>query len=396
MKKTIALLLALTTVLCLALAGCGQKTAESSTMENTLETLNDTYWIASHIQSSDESDLTPIDDECSNGIALVFSDGKVTLIDCDGIQLRAVEYQYSDKTITFDGLDLTDGYASIDGDGMRLYSSFGTSWVMVQTDVDTANVYISRLLDDSGERFVIGEINDTDDTSSAPLGNDETIPDGAAYEEAMQQAQSSSAAEKATASNVKFSKYEEIETDSEGYKVRKVLTISPWISENDAALLETAWSEVGKGNAFPSPSSLGFMGNSVSNYYKAHIDYDEIYYAVGTLEVYNETEGWDISESNPRSFYISIGGANQYMTMQMMYSNGTKNYYDVFAPTNGCFGTKGGGWSPIYISMKSNKWGAVPFVIGFVVDKTPNHPNGDPSIEDCVFTFGDNEFTLVP
>ena len=58
------------------------------------------------------------------------------------------------------------------------------------------------------------------------------------------------------------------------------------------------------------------------------------------------------------------------------------------------FGTKGGGWNPIYGLMKANHWGSVPFVIALVLDKTPDHPAGNPTPEECEFRFGDSSFTL--
>lgn len=186
-------------------------------------------------------------------------------------------------------------------------------------------------------------------------------------------------------------------TDNEtlaGYSLRKELKISQWISENDSELLSSAWNEVSKGNAFPSLQSLGFSENSlVASFGKTVFNYDEIYYAVGSLDVWNETDGWDITKDNTLDISIYLYGANRYMTMTLLYSNASKNHYSV---ANGVFGTQGGGWSPITGKMQSNHWGSVPFVIAFAIDRTPEHPDGDPSIFDCTFRFGDSTFTLVP
>ena len=195
------------------------------------------------------------------------------------------------------------------------------------------------------------------------------------------------------AADIAWSVYSEWSMDGDGYSLRTDLKISPWISENDPDTLAAAWKAVGRGKEFPSEQSLGFNGNYISNNGKTWIDYDEVFYAVGTFEVVNETEGWDITSENSLNISIYLYGANRYMTMQILYGNGTKNYYSV---SNGVFGTQGGGWSPITGRMQSNHWGPVPFVLAFAVDKTPNHPDGDPSIYDCTFRFGGTAFTLTP
>ena len=110
-------------------------------------------------------------------------------------------------------------------------------------------------------------------------------------------------------------------TDNEtsaGYSLRQELKISQWISENDSELLSAAWNEVGSGNAFPSTQSMGFNGNYISNNGKTWIDYDEIYYAVGSLDVWNETDGWDITKDNTLDISIYLYGANRYMTMTLL------------------------------------------------------------------------------
>ena len=71
-----------------------------------------------------------------------------------------------------------------------------------------------------------------------------------------------------------------------------------------------------------------------------------------------------------------------------------KLYYSVPQDDGGMFGTEGGGWNPISGKMQSNHWGPVPFVIALVLDRTPDHPSGSPSPEECVFRFGENEFVL--
>ncbi|MBR7056582.1 MAG: hypothetical protein IKI17_05795 [Oscillospiraceae bacterium] len=199
--------------------------------------------------------------------------------------------------------------------------------------------------------------------------------------------------EEAEAPEPEWYEFTEENTDSAGYLLKKKLKISQWISENDPERLSAAWERVGKGNPFPTPQSMGFHGNYISNSGKTWLDYDEIYYAVGQLDVYNETDGWNITKDNTRDVSFLLNGANNYMILQVFYGNGTKNYYRV---ANGVFGTQGGGWSPITGKMQSNHWGPAPFVLAFAIDRTPEYPDGHPSIFDCAFRFGDASFSLVP
>ena len=196
---------------------------------------------------------------------------------------------------------------------------------------------------------------------------------------------------------VSFRKYTDTVTDAEGYNIRKVLTISPWISNQDSAKLKAAWSKVSHGKAFPSLASMGITETTLKHFATVHIDYDEVFYAVGTIDIYNETAGYDITQTNTRDVPINIKGAHKYMTMQILYSNDVRNYWSINEYQGfGWFGrSSDGGTGTPSMLMQSNHWGPCPFVIAFVIDKTPNHPNGDPSISDCVFKFGDNEFSLV-
>lgn len=194
--------------------------------------------------------------------------------------------------------------------------------------------------------------------------------------------------------SVNWSEHSFTETDNEGYVIRQKIKMSPWYGEDSRDELLAAWGQIARGNEFPSESEMGFYGNRLGINYTAYIDYDEVLYCIGTLELFNDTDGFDLSADNTRTCTVSIGGARMYMSMEMFFSNTTKHYYSVPINDNGIFGTEGGGWSPIYASMKANHWGPVPFVIGLAVDKTPNHPDGNPAAAECQFRFGGDVFTL--
>lgn len=200
--------------------------------------------------------------------------------------------------------------------------------------------------------------------------------------------------EPAPAPSLEWYSYTMTSTDSEGYVLRQNLRMSPWISENNPELLKAAWDEISRGKLFPSNTSLNLLGNRIMTSGKWYVDYDEVVYTVGTIEASNETPGFDITKDNPRSFSIALNGARKYMSMRMFFGNEERLYYSVPQDDGGMFGSKGGGWNPINGKMQSNRWGPVPFVIALVLDKTPNHPAGNPSTEECVFKFGENAFVL--
>lgn len=201
-------------------------------------------------------------------------------------------------------------------------------------------------------------------------------------------------AESAPAPAMEWYSYSMAGTDGEGYVLRQNLRMSPWISENNPELLKAAWDEISRGKIFPSQTSLNLLGNRIMTSGKWYVDYDEVVYTVGTIEVSNETPGFDITKESPRSFHVSLYGARKYMSMRMFFGNEEKLYYSVPQDDGGMFGTEGGGWNPISGKMQSNHWGPVPFVIALVLDRTPDHPSGSPSPEECVFRFGENEFVL--
>ena len=191
---------------------------------------------------------------------------------------------------------------------------------------------------------------------------------------------------------IAFYEYSDKETDGQGYRIEQVIRLSPWISQNDSAALEAAWRKVSRGKAFPSLGEMGISNNYViASFGKNYIEFDEVLFAVGCIDIYNRTDGFPITSENPYSVEVHVGGANRFNTMTLLFGNGARTYYSV---GGGVFGTQGGGWSPIRAKMQSNHWGPVPFVIAQAIDKTPNNPNGNPACTDVVFRFGESEFSL--
>lgn len=93
-----------------------------------------------------------------------------------------------------------------------------------------------------------------------------------------------------------------------------------------------------------------------------------MYYCVGSLSVKNITEGWNISNSNPRSLSYSLKckvtekpSTNTNTIGRAFFSSGTKDYYSgiLFNP-----------------KMTGDSWGPVPFVIMAPEFYSPEHPEG--------------------
>lgn len=191
---------------------------------------------------------------------------------------------------------------------------------------------------------------------------------------------------------VRWYDFEMTDQDSKGYSIRKAMHISQWISyDNDYDTLSAVWDKVSKGNSLPSKESMGCQySNCFENVkYTTFIDYDEVFYAVGYLESYNETPGFDLSASNTLSEGFYIECKSSCASMMVFFSNEVRFY-----------GVDSSHWfesaenNMILYSMKSNHWGPVPFVICYVVDKTPAHPLGSPTPANLGMGFVGDSFTL--
>ena len=159
MKKMISALFAL--LLCLALAGCGgnnesvpEATAtaapEATEAVSAPASLVDTYWVAHAYRQDDAQDAVSVD-ETGNGLVLVFRSESFSLIDIDGVQLMDIMYEYDGSAVTVTGLEPDEIRIVLNGDEMAVTSGRGSTWYLGMADLDTAQAYITRLLDGVGE-----------------------------------------------------------------------------------------------------------------------------------------------------------------------------------------------------------------------------------------------------
>ena len=170
--------------------------------------------------------------------------------------------------------------------------------------------------------------------------------------------------------------------DTQGYKYLVTMRYSPWILLSNTELIDVAWGKVSGGDELPSYESWGIT-DAMSDYkvirgneYKfGQSDYtstaimNEAYYCVGSITIENTTDGWSISESNPRSIALPIQiktDQPQYeykglAASMVLYSNGNSIYL---------------GGLRISTTMKRDKCGPVSFILIASENFSPNTPDG--------------------
>lgn len=168
-------------------------------------------------------------------------------------------------------------------------------------------------------------------------------------------------------------------TDNDGYQFEITVKASPWILTSNAEILNSAWSAVGKGNTLPvdfGDWGLKKVGNYQNKKSVGTYPYDrnfleemtDMYYSVGQVSVKNVTEGWSISESDPRSvgflLNTSLGSSGDSMARiltRIFFGNGTKDE---------------GNQLLLQLDLKSDSWGPVSYIMMAPEVFSPNYPDG--------------------
>ncbi len=188
--------------------------------------------------------------------------------------------------------------------------------------------------------------------------------------------------------------------DSDGYRYKITMQFSPWILLSaNSDILSSAWNAVADGHKLPSYEdwsvddsfSYGMIAGKEYRYgqsgYFASSRYNmnDMYYCVGSFQIKNITDGWDITSDQPRSISVPVScgsydgnghsksGYVGLTASRVFYSNSTETYVGglLFSP-----------------KLKSNNWGPVPFVAITSELFSPNTPDGgyfDYVLEDCSF-----------
>ena len=218
--------------------------------------------------------------------------------------------------------------------------------------------------------------------------------------------------------DIDWQSFDYIFEDSDGYRIKRSLRISPLISSNNSDALVSAITALGQTvDDLPTVE----YGNTLLKRWKQN-EINEALYVVGEISLENVTEGYDIASNNSHSviMYIGITPNEGYVPSEgEMYceqlenddSNSgweiTKVFYSKPMQKVGHGGyefsimNERNDYDPqkafIYLGhakMESNNWGPVRFVMMFPNKHTPALPNGFTLYDNVEFVFGDQTFKL--
>lgn len=175
--------------------------------------------------------------------------------------------------------------------------------------------------------------------------------------------------------------------DSNGYKFKISVKISPWIRWSESDVLNRVWSDLGKKNSMPTTiSDWGFKEKNgiylkdmrygdAKSWFRCNSSNFEMYYAVGLIGIDNVTQGFDITNSNSKDFtwQIFLDQENK----DYKWTDDSRPYlYRFFysSPRDAGYSKYLGAFFSAH--MESNKWGPVTFIIAHGDGSTPNNPNG--------------------
>jgi hypothetical protein len=165
--------------------------------------------------------------------------------------------------------------------------------------------------------------------------------------------------ERYTAMNTYTTEY----TTGSGYNLKATLNIGNWIKSSDDDAVTAAWGSIG---GIVSP--LSYLDGMGAGYRK-----DRSIVAFGTLQVGNDTPGWDITAEYPLEINLNFLAKNEIgqtaynmHRLAIDYSSGME-YGRVYDSKFVAIGA----------NMKSNHWGPVRFMLAMPSVFSPNTPNGD-------------------
>ncbi len=205
--------------------------------------------------------------------------------------------------------------------------------------------------------------------------------------------------------DVGFQTYTYKYKDTQNYEYEVTLTLSPWILESKADVLDAAWAKVGKGHSKPSKDNMNLQKYSnnrcmttsnnspyhLSNTFDATVT--EMYFSVGTVTVKNVTNGWSFSEQEPGSTDFSLYWIKN-IEKTLVYSQDhfiTRNIYSESEEFN---------VGEIFVrpKMKKDKWGPMTIVLGHAENFSPKYPNGEyrKEVENGYLQAGSDTIIKIP
>lgn len=154
--------------------------------------------------------------------------------------------------------------------------------------------------------------------------------------------------------------------DSDGYKIRETIQLSPIFTEDDMDTVYALWEVLGNdASSFPSEESLLNENRMLTSY--------QLEYIVGTCMIENLTDGFSFTPDSPRAYAMSFTAEgngdtatlfNDRSVSMVMYSDrmvyDSKNFSVAIGDAR----------------MVSDTWGPCTFVIALPNTHTPNQPDG--------------------
>ena len=154
--------------------------------------------------------------------------------------------------------------------------------------------------------------------------------------------------------------------DSDGYKIREIVQLSPIFKEKDMDTVYALWEALGNDvSSFPGKQSLRNENRMLTNY--------ELEYVVGTCMIENLTDGFSITPDKPRSYAMSFTAEGNGDTATLF------NDRSVSVAIRSDRMVYDSDTLSVLIGdarMTSDTWGPCTFVIALPNTHTPNQPDG--------------------
>jgi len=176
-----------------------------------------------------------------------------------------------------------------------------------------------------------------------------------------------------------------------GYSYTATLKVGPWVKASDTETVNAAWQAVGGKGSLPDIN--GFRPNGYATY-DHFFENGTSVYAFGTISITDTTQGGFSIGDSSQSLSVTVAspeikksnksfdGLVQYGGSNNKYTHSVESYVNNLVH--------------VTPDMKNKNWGPVPFAVCVAETVTPEYPDGNPTIMDATWIFGDNQFTVSP
>ena len=195
--------------------------------------------------------------------------------------------------------------------------------------------------------------------------------------------------------NVELYEFSFTDEDEEGYIYEISYRISPWILLSNTDLINDTWDQVGKGNDLPSFNDWGLSESENLMELKSlqygedslpfSYEMNDMYYCMGSITIKNITEGWSITEDNPRSYDTHLSCMHQAgespgcRIFTQEQRDNRSSYYGAYAIGRIFYSDSvedNADGVDIRAKLDSDKWGPVSFILMTPENFSPKYPDG--------------------